>query len=889
MVQFRPAAEKGRFDPPVVEDFSAAMAADDQRKIQTFDQLLAQQNDIAKQEVEEAKKTPTNLQQLDALSKFSQTASKAVQDYAKRTKQDIEDGIAWDEFTGGNFNPNQDVAEDVATEAADIQQEGLKKVTNEIELNFGKIAGNQYFNNNAGIGRGLRNEVSLLTAAKSNYAPFLMAFKQSDRLINFNGVQIPASQAFRSSDYGMVKAAHQAARYEFIKQNGLQYATKKNFNKIFKDTAVATEASSASNILNENITKERGDIIAAQTANLTNGILTNPGDMTQLYQDTAQNLYQLNTGLSRSEANSKAIDAIINAANIKGPGEGQKILNDLLAEQQRPGIAGTEIGLTNNAVKIRQAIRKLDEAGEAEDRRAGKDLLLQSYRMPVEGRPTNEIVGNLYGLRDQALALGQRDVADALERKIRAYEGGRDIKLTSQEIVNDVLAGVPYSKQDLLRLLADKKLTNDGYRTALRAIEDIKLSPTANSILKTKTNQFAGSLAISAGLRADTTGDVPLIKGASGSRISGITKSNMQALVDNYNIRLRTLITDIESSLPVNMSRAEKDKVINREVNEWYQANVVSPNGALNYDGLQYINWSNTTELSSPKFQTDNQGNITATAEQQAKAKQDLAKLQITAPAQILNLRQATAVDVTEAKQWGELESWTPGSPITPTMKTDFSLRRGDTLFDYDTTVEYVKDFQKNGFVSKELQAAADGLAKSPRAFLRAHALHFSDRLKEDGIDTDIFETSQVPQQRSSSGQMTPMQGAQYLMTRYDLPARGAAYLSGNIQTESSWDPSQKPWDDVGAPAGTLMSLRASRLEAIQKEYGIPVQYLTTEQQLDYMMKEMEEDYPEAYAIFTDPQATKRELMDASYIYWVYGIEGDRFKTAEQLRQQLNQ
>ena len=34
MVQFRPAAERGQYDPPVVEDFSQAMSADMQRLAQ---------------------------------------------------------------------------------------------------------------------------------------------------------------------------------------------------------------------------------------------------------------------------------------------------------------------------------------------------------------------------------------------------------------------------------------------------------------------------------------------------------------------------------------------------------------------------------------------------------------------------------------------------------------------------------------------------------------------------------------------------------------------------------------------------------------------------------------------------------------------------------------
>ena len=59
------------------------------------------------------------------------------------------------------------------------------------------------------------------------------------------------------------------------------------------------------------------------------------------------------------------------------------------------------------------------------------------------------------------------------------------------------------------------------------------------------------------------------------------------------------------------------------------------------------------------------------------------------------------------------------------------------------------------------------------------------------------------------------------------------------------------------------------------------------------MVKEMTDPnapwfYHKAYEIFTDPQATRRELIYASKLYWGYGVEGDRFKTAEELlKQQL--
>ena len=60
------------------------------------------------------------------------------------------------------------------------------------------------------------------------------------------------------------------------------------------------------------------------------------------------------------------------------------------------------------------------------------------------------------------------------------------------------------------------------------------------------------------------------------------------------------------------------------------------------------------------------------------------------------------------------------------------------------------------------------------------------------------------------------------------------------------------------------------------------------------MLKEMKQDYPSAYSVFTNPKATDEDLKKASYTYWGYGEEGSRFRYAEKihqemLRQQFNQ
>ena len=114
------------------------------------------------------------------------------------------------------------------------------------------------------------------------------------------------------------------------------------------------------------------------------------------------------------------------------------------------------------------------------------------------------------------------------------------------------------------------------------------------------------------------------------------------------------------------------------------------------------------------------------------------------------------------------------------------------------------------------------------------------------------------------------------------FPARGAAFLAGNIQQESSWA-GQRTWDDVGSEAGGLVSWRAERLQALQDKLGRPVTQISDADQLEYLKQEMMTKYPKQYAVFMNPYSTERELMEASYRFWGYGEEGNRFDYARDL------
>ena len=120
---------------------------------------------------------------------------------------------------------------------------------------------------------------------------------------------------------------------------------------------------------------------------------------------------------------------------------------------------------------------------------------------------------------------------------------------------------------------------------------------------------------------------------------------------------------------------------------------------------------------------------------------------------------------------------------------------------------------------------------------------------------------------------------------------RGAAFLAGNIQQESSWN-GARSWGEVAGDGsdrnGGLVSWMDDaqrnhwRLTNIEKFLGKPISQASVDEQLEALKWEMEKNYPRAYATFRR-EASTRDLISASKAYWGYGHEGSRYAYAQGL------
>ena len=141
-----------------------------------------------------------------------------------------------------------------------------------------------------------------------------------------------------------------------------------------------------------------------------------------------------------------------------------------------------------------------------------------------------------------------------------------------------------------------------------------------------------------------------------------------------------------------------------------------------------------------------------------------------------------------------------------------------------------------------------------------------------------------APSQPSPSGggsNPTDLKSGAKLLMQKGFPAKGAAYIAGNIQQESGWKAQRKPWvlnDGAGTNKG-LISWNRSRIVAAEKFLGKPLETATASEQIDWIKEEMKQ-----YGVlstFMNPNASDQQLKDASYKYIVWGDEGSRWKYSQ--------
>lgn len=130
--------------------------------------------------------------------------------------------------------------------------------------------------------------------------------------------------------------------------------------------------------------------------------------------------------------------------------------------------------------------------------------------------------------------------------------------------------------------------------------------------------------------------------------------------------------------------------------------------------------------------------------------------------------------------------------------------------------------------------------------------------------------------------------GAKMFMSA-GFPPLAASILSGNVQTESQWQPNRKPWvlnDGAGTNKG-LISWNRSRITNAEKFLGKPLETATAAEQVNWIKKELGD-----YGLlddFMNPKASKEQLKSASKKYIGWGELRDRWSVADSVYKQIQE
>jgi hypothetical protein len=795
----------------------------------------------------------------EILANFSNTLGKKLEEIEKQTQEDIETGAQYDYLMQGfdesvpaNATPEQrrvQAAEADVEQAANVGGDQAARFSYDIEQRTGNpVMGNLAWQQTGGLARGFRAQEAALMQARSSYNGFLAAYLQSGATIKVGGQEVNVSDAVNSGDPALTNAAITAARFQFIRQNGLHLATKDAFIKHFAPTMLATEGAISGQLVLGAIKGQResrqAEIEGIGYADAQNTDATNVGFA---FETLSRQFFQGGLGINRGQANALAVKTMISAFEDQGNVEALQALLDV---QQKPGQANSELRrLYGNDINdaIRRAEGRQDEIQQRQVKdieatmyeqlagatdQAQRDKIIERTAQQLEAAGRYREARQLRQERDELSVSGSNEINAA-----RLEEGLRTGALSAEAVRQARLRGDITSEQEA-------RLLRDSGDTTSAGAEDLK-DPLFKGVADSYGDRVETDFLAAVGLNKDLYGRIlpggdPMISASEAEIIRQAMRND-----------IRRLSIDI-LTLNAGASEQQKQQALHQALKEWYKDEFKSPEGK--YFVAPKPNVSSGT---APKWDPDSVRRL-----------KNLAN----SPGVLSRVHATSALD---ARDWtGQVR----GMSIPADVVRSFRRVRNDILFDQQTVETLVDHYNRTGEFQKGLQKAAQQLGMSPLALL-------NQQLAARRLPT-IQSNDSIPLSSGGSTSTSAVQGAQALMSM-GFPARGAAWLAGNIQQESGWNGQRNPWDDGGELSGGLASWRADRLEAVQNALG-SVTRASNEAQLRYMVQELRTRNPEAYRIFRDARATEIQLIRASKAFWGYGEEGNRYGYARDIETSLN-
>ena len=227
-----------------------------------------------------------------------------------------------------------------------------------------------------------------------------------------------------------------------------------------------------------------------------------PEQISVALDDSVSNLYKGNTNLSMSQANTKAVEALKEAALLQAnPEDGIQLIKSGLRALQIPGREGTEIGRSANASVLRQALTTLERNADRMSADRVKDIGNEALNQDFTGVDPEQAYATLQQARAQVLAVpnggsNAQQYANKLDRKAQTMLTGANLKVNDAALKRNILAGVPYSDADLQYMLNNNLNSPEQIAWAKGKIKEEKLPNTtaSHSYIKNAAGSYAGDL-----------------------------------------------------------------------------------------------------------------------------------------------------------------------------------------------------------------------------------------------------------------------------------------------------------------------------------------------------------------------------------------------------------
>ena len=851
-INFQPYDVNVGFNPTQQIDYTPSLDRRNRRLNQADQEALAQVRRNNQVKIQNAK---TAGDDLIALSKFSEKLTNLVADISKKTQEDIEIGETYDALMGG-FNPDsrQSQTEQALIDAGEAEAELITQEQHRVEDETGDIGLGQGAKVvlDSGLASGFMGERVALTTARTTYPAWMNSYLRGNGVLNLgNGQEMSIRDAIASGDTRLISAAIAQGRQEFIRSNNLHKATKRQFVEILGPTILNTDAQLSGSVAREAIQQNRKDQRSFyEGQGYSIGSSVDASQVSSSYRSLADLMWKSGAYTTRGAANKAALDSMIEGMVDRGDVDG---LLELRETEKIEGNQGTRLG-GQFGNEINDAIVKAEGRQEAIVEQEGKDIEADLYRQLAEAESPDERDSIIESAAQRMEDVGDYKGARRLRGELKELRTDGNNERNEAILEQQIRDGEITSAEQILQAETDGRITSDQSSKLLKQLNSKNATkapsnPIATNLVSAYEGRLTQELGVAVGLSRDAYGNfIDPVEG----NTALITSGDARLIKGQIKTELQIIANEVLRNNP-GISDQELQRQLTERFESWWKTETQSPGGRYRIDDLTEIRNNNDIE----KSYTDEQRN-----------------------------RFRRLVDGESQRPFGSASpSSTPtpqdftGRKRTSLTRQEFNPVRGDKVFT-QLEIKGAKElYEDTGIIPQHVQRLADQLGMTPLALLQQQLSSYGEKPAKP---TRREQTST----RSSTEPMSPVEGAQFLVG-LGLPVRGAAWLSGNIEQESSWIGNRNPWDDGGAMAGGLVSWRGNRLDAIESRYGRPISQITNREQLEFMVEELK-SYPEANRIFRNPMATDRQLIRASRQFWSYGVEGERFNYAKDIERQLN-